>query len=575
MSSRENLWLRIHGNAEVPAVIAQHTSGFTFGEVASPVNTLASPSPIWSPNIPMIEPHHRVDITYPSLNTLQWKERPLIHTPFNASERYQPLPLINDSEIQRNTGRDLKDSSPFFSMCRASRERPAEGIVLCGDICKDIRELSGYIGVTTLNVLVYNTTEATRPFIRICSGTTFRQIDGARSDGRRDYNLPLEDFLALKDPSRWYQDIIHLIEMRDDRAARHVQTRLLEYVESRETDFVTELYDKFAASFKPKRQPYYDLYLYKDSLVASTKARASGLFKAKKACMLCKKSLNATTHIGISFPCDPEHVAGRSCVRDLCHASLPEDVRCPQCDMRLFDSKTLEHLNYGVLNGKFDDDPRFTEYENFEKSCADLDSDLPSRARDKPSFALLVNPQLFMAIWYRMIFFGSQEMSLLHVEAINAPEFKIIEATIEKHIQRVDGAQTNLRTLDWWLGLAIFQAFDVPFRAAGLDRYVNRYFPASAREEEFFRPGFQRFCERALNRTLRFLEMRTCECEIEKRLHAHGGRKYYNPAIYTNVWTQARSDTYFWQRTEEGRAYLAEFTAKKHRKESLVLELLT
>lgn len=573
MSSREDLWLRIYGNLELPAVIVQHTSGFTLCEVASPTNTIASP--VWSPNIPMLEPHHRVDITYPSLNTLQWKERPLLHTPFNAAERYQPLPLINDSEIQRITGRDLKDQSPFFSMRRASLERPAEGVVLCGDICKDMRELSTYVGVTTLNVLIYNTVEATRPWIRICSGTTFRQVDGARSDGRRDYNLPLSEFLALQNDSRWYQDIIHLIEMRDDRAARHVQTRLQEYVESREADFVTELYEKFAMSFRPKRQPDYDTYLSKASLLAAGKARSSSIFKPRRSCMLCKKSLNTSTHIGISFPCNQDHVAGRSCVRDLCHSSLPEEVKCPQCDVCLFDSQALQHLRFGVLDGTFENDPRFTEYENFERSCADLDSEVPSGRRDTPSFALVVNPQLFMAIWYRMIFFGSQEMSLLHVEAINAPEFKIIEQTIEKHIHRLDGTRASLRTLDWWLGLAIFQAFDVPFRAAGLDSYINRYFPISAREEEFFRPGFQRFCERALNRTLRFLEMRRCECPDEKRLHAHGGRKYYNPAMYNNVRTQARSDMYIWQRTEEGKTYLDEFTARKHRKESAVLELLT
>lgn len=573
MSSREDLWLRIYGNLDLPAVIVQHTSAFTLGEITSPTDTLASP--IWSPNISMLEPHHRVDITYPSLNTLQWKERPLLHSPFDAAERYQPLPLINDSEIQRNTGRDLKDQSPFFSLCRASLERPAEGVVLCGEICKDIRELSFYVGVTRLNVLIYNTVDATRPMIRICSGTTFRQVDGAKSDGRRDYNLPLQEFLALQDKSRWYQDILHLIEMRDDRAARHVQTRLQEYVESREPDFVTELYDKFATSFKPKRQPYYDTYLYKDSLLASAKARSSSLFKPKKACMLCGKSLNASTHIGIVFPCNPEHVAGRSCVRALCHSSLPEGVKCPQCAICLFNEKALDHLRFGVLDGKFEDDPRFTEYENFEKSCADLDQELPSKIRDKPSFVVTVDPQLFMAIWYRMIFYGSLEMSLLHVEAINAPEFKIIEETIDKHIYRLDGAQASLRTLDWWLGLAIFQAFDGPFRAAGLDRYINRYFPLSAREEEFFRPGFQRFCERALNRTLRFLEMRTCECKDEKRLHAHGGRQYYNPESHTNAWTQRRSEMYDWQRTEEGSAYLKEFTAKKHRKESLILELLT
>lgn len=569
-SSREDLWLRIYGNLELPAVIVQHTSGFTFGEAASPTDTIASP--VWSPNVPMIDPHHMVEVTYPSLNSLQWGERPLLHTPFNAAERYQPLPLINDSEVQRNTGRDLKDQSPFFSMCRASNERPIEGVTLCGDIFKDLREVSTFIGVTRLNILIYNTVEAARPMIRICSGTTFRQVGGGRSEGRRDYNLPLQEFLAAKSNSRWYQDIMHLIEMRDDRAARHVQARLQEYVDSRETDYVTELYDKFAMSFKSKRQPYYDVY-YKDSLLGREKKKSLRLFKSRLECMICNKPLSTSTHDGISFPC--EHVAGRSCVRDLCHSSLPEEVKCKQCSTSLFNSEALDHLRFGVLDGKFENDPRFTEYENFEKSCADLDKDLPSSDRDHPSFSLLVNPSLFMAIWYRMIFFGSQEISLLHVEAINAPEFKTIEETVDKHIQRLDGTKTTIRLLDWWLGLAIFQAFDGPFRAAGLDRYINRYFPTSVREEEFFRPGFQRFCERALNRTLRFLEMRTCECKDEKRLHAHGGRKYYNPAIYNNVWTKTRSETYFWQRTEEGKAYLAEFNAKKHRSESLVLALLT
>lgn len=574
-NSREDLYARIYGDVEVPPSVSEHSSGFTSSEVVSPTDTLASlASPTWSPAIPFIDPHHRISVTYPSLNILQWKERPLLHTPLNASERYQPLPLINDIEVQRNSGRDLKDQSPFFSMYRASFERPAEGVMLCGDICKDMRELSKYIGSTTLNALIYNTDEAAQPMIRICSGTTFRRVGGARSDGRKDYNLPLQEFLAKKSGARWYQDILHLIEMRDDRAARHVQIRLQEYIESRDPDHIAELYQKFAMSFKPKRQPYYDLYLYKDSLLAPDKTKPSSLFKSKKQCMICKKTLNSSTHVGIAFPCSPEHVAGRSCVRERCHSSLPEDVKCPQCNTCLFDSKALDHLRFGVLDGRFDNDPRFSEYENFEKSCADLDLDLPSRSRNMPSFGLIVNPPLFMAIWYRMIFFGSQEISLPHVEAINAPEFTILEQTIEKHIQRLDGVQTTTRILEWWLGLAIFQAFDGPFQAAGLGQYLSSRLPAFAREEEFFRPGFQRFCERAFIRTLRFLEMRTCRCEDEKRIHSHGGRRYYNPGMYTNVWTQTRAESFDWQRTVEGRAYLAEFTARQHRKEKEILPLL-
>lgn len=573
-NSREDLYVRIYGNVEVPTAISEHSSNFTFGEVASPTDSLASlASPLWSSNVPIIEPHHRIDVTYPALNSLQWKERPLLHTPLNAAERYEPLPLINDIEVQRNSGRDLKEQTPFFSMYPASLERPAEGVMLCGDICKDMRELSRYIGITTLNVLIYNTEETAQPWIRICSGTTFRRVGGARSDGRKDYNIPLQEFLAKRDHSRWYQDILHLIEMRDDRAARHVQIRLREYVDNRDADHVTELYQKFAASFKPKRQPDYDLYLYQDRFLASDRTKSTSLFKSKKQCMICKKSLNTSTHVGIAFPCSPEHVAGRSCVRELCHRSLPEHVQCPQCNVCLFDSQALDHLRFGVWEGRYEDDPRFTEYENFEKSCADLDMDVPSRSRHTPSFSLIVHPQLFMAIWYRMIFFGSLEMSLAHVEAISAPEFNILERAIEKHVRRLDGVQTTTRILEWWLGLAIFQAFDHPFHAAGLGKYLPRHLPTFAREEEFFRPGFQRFCERAFLRTLRFLELRTCTCEDEKRIHSHGGRMFYNPGLYTNVWTQERLESYDWQRTEEGRAYLGEFRAEKHRKEGEILLL--
>jgi hypothetical protein len=230
----------------------------------------------------------------------------------------------------------------------------------------------------------------------------------------------------------------------------------------------------------------------------------------------------------------------------------------------LFNDRALEHLNFNVIDGQFQIDPRFTPYENFEKSCLDLDLEVPLRMDN--SFTFTVNPPLFFGIWHRMVYFNSLETSLPHVDFINAPEFKIVEAILQTHVNRLDGAKTSLPVLNAWLNLAIYQAFEVTFKQSGQNRFISEDTPPIIMKQYFFRPGFPVFYERALNRTLRILQMRRCDCASQKDLHLHGGREFYNPERCIGEWTTQRSEVYFWQRSPEGQRYLSDFRAKLHSK---------
>lgn len=528
-----------------------------------------SSRPPWDPHTSTLDgPYHKVQIEYPLLNLLEEaEEKAVLYKPENASQRYQPLPLVLDEEVFLNAGREKGGESTFYTLYRANEEREMdEEGVYSGVLTVDVRELTKFVGVSYLMFVIFTTPRKGGLQVRVRLATVFREREGRERKEFRDYEMPLDEFLGLRNGECWWLDCLHLIAMKSDRATRHVQMKLYPSA-VQGVRGALELYKSFRNSFRPCRTPDFEVYLKN-----LTREARKGSKIGKGSCKICEKAFTTKEHgPAVAMLCCEKPVA-MTCLVGWCKEMVARSVlppfyptACPMCKKELFtDPRTLEHLKFGVVADSYSIDRRYSAWENFERSCADLDmqkAELEKRGRVK------IDAELLADVWVRMVEFGKvpQHEELGHLKLENCPEFAIYQAEFMKCVERLDGITAqSLAHLYTFLDGRIYSEFRHRFQQAGLDRYV----PPGARgswigkqlvQDTMFRDGFREYVGRLLNRTLRFLVLRRCEeCERERQFHWHGGREYYNPRMFGGV-SEARRKRGEWQRTREGRAFVRDF----------------
>jgi hypothetical protein len=503
----------------------------------------------------------------------------VLNKPYKSEKRYAPLPLIQDSTILANSGRDEVKSNSFFSVYEAvstdHTNSQIENINLFYDVKKAIRRH----GSTRLSAVLYVTPTKQGVQIRVRRRTYF-DWDGHNDYSQQDYNMSLETFLSARAAERWYHDILHLLAVKTDRAARHIRERLERLTDPEmEKPEVVEKYDKFMASFgKGKRRPNYEAYL--DHVLTNAKSRSSMFFKAK-VCIMCNKPLQGPRHKhnAVALPCNGKHLVGRSCISRCFDGQDPAEVQCPHCGKAIFTSPVLlDKLKFNITDGIFHNDPRFTRWENFERACSDLDL----RAASRSEYPITIHPHFLIKLWHTLVTEGTDGRTLPHLQPTRAPEFKILAEVVGFNLLHLEGVHTNLHTLDRWLRVKVFGEFRRRYLAAGLDRGLTSakrvWMSEGDLMREMFRSGFAGFVSQLLNRTLQFLECRACYCSdgLGKEVHWHGQRFYYNPKVIAALAMELTPDSQkviLWQRSVRGQAYLAEFHAEGKKKDGLVGKL--
>ncbi|KAF2169932.1 hypothetical protein M409DRAFT_51723 [Zasmidium cellare ATCC 36951] len=508
------------------------------------------------PNVSTLELHHTIRIDYPALEILtDPSERGVLHRPLNVQQRYQPLPLIADDDVYSHAGRDRAPATQFFSLYNAISDQPNRRD-LCRFLQSDVREVTKFHGKTRLSVVLYMTPNDLSLMFRVRRKTTYFLKDGYEDVESQDYNLPYDEFFAHQGESQWFQDILHLITMKDDRSARYVQFKLW-MLEAQDFPGAADLFDRFCRSWKPRRQPDYEVYL--SNLITETKRPSSLL--STKVCKVCRKSFSKS-HPPAALPCCNKLVA-KSCLVEWCQSfnsktlipnfSVPS---CPSCKTQLFtDPRTVEHLKFGMLADQYWIDKRFTQWENFERSCADLDKHHASRNNSQ----LTISPLALAMTWQNMLHGTTRHDDPAHLQPHRFPEFAIFEKEMFTHLRQLEGVTCIVSNLYRHLTTEIEREFKSRFRQNGMDLYL----PPGSRgwvgneqiRDLMWRDGFLEFVMRVLNRTLQFHQLRQCRCRIEAGVHWEGGRQFWNPDVYA----QRRSETYAsvlqWQNSGSGRSH--------------------
>lgn len=112
-------------------------------------------------------------------------------------------------------------------------------------------------------------------------------------------------------------------------------------------------------------------------------------------------------------------------------------------------------------------------------------------------------------------------------------EVGLLKDTIRSTFRSYDGVDWPTNLLYNTLIYNIRNRFLIEYRKMGLDntldftvRHALEKPHSPAVQEYTMQPGFYKFTQRLLNRTLQFYHLRRCECK-GGLVHMHGGRKFY------------------------------------------------
>ncbi|KAK4504212.1 hypothetical protein PRZ48_005128 [Zasmidium cellare] len=561
---RKRLWTHVYRTLEAPGEVRPDTdsSSRTIESIQSN-NSKFSNHPSPTPNVSTLELHHTIRLDYPALEILtDPSERGVLHRPLNVQQRYQPLPLIADDDVYSHAGRDRAPACQFFSLYRATSDQPS-GRNLCNLLHPDVREATKYHGKTRLSIVLYQTPQALSLMVRVRRRTTYFLRDGYEEKDLQEYNMTYEEFFAHQDESQWFRDILHLATMKDDRSARYVQFKLW-MSEAQGFPGAADLFDRFCQSWKPRRHPDYEIYL--KNLLTDAKRPSSLL--TTKSCKVCRKSFWGSNHSPATLPCCNKLVA-KSCLVEWCEAFnektlVPEFPMpwCPGCKSRLFiDPMTIQNLKFGVLADQYWVDKRYTQWENFERSCADLDKTHASKSKAW----LTINPIAFRMIWNNMVQSTTRHDEPPHLQPHLFPEFTIFENEMFTHLNRLEGIDSSIANLYDYLVNEIEREFRSRFRTNKMDLYLppgaRGWVGKEAVRDLMWRDGFTEFVSRVLNRTLQFHHLRQCRCRADREFHWEGGREFWNPELFEGRRTEGYERAVAWRGSKAGESYTDAFIA--------------
>jgi len=94
-----------------------------------------------------------------------------------------------------------------------------------------------------------------------------------------------------------------------------------------------------------------------------------------KACTMCTEAFGGGDCEPLRLQCG--QLVCRSCLEVWARSKPLEDLQCPFCSQEVLPAETLRALVFGLdRRGYYVFGTRFTAWENFERSCADLDCHL-------------------------------------------------------------------------------------------------------------------------------------------------------------------------------------------------------
>lgn len=524
----------------------------------------------WDGRADAFKQHHTIDIQYPSLDLLlEPNEEFLLNKPQNAHRRYAPFPLIRDGEIQRIAARDGLADNAFYSVYRCHQQEPdiSTRHLTSKDVFADLEEAIEFHGLTQLSAVVFRNTQRPDlgPLIRIRRSTRFRWKDVVDYN-ECTYDLSMRDFMAARGRPAWYQDLVHLIGIESDRAARFIALMLIRFKQTgRPREDLFEVYPKFLKSFERKPRWLED---YEEFLAHRVVPYKSSIMQRTPKCMHCKTDCSK----GVSLPCSAKHVIHWECLMDVCDHVEADKLGCGICHEGVFlDPEDVNKLKFNIHeDGIFYVDDRYTRWENFEKSCSDLDS---TRASSNETH-ITISRDFMIDLWQKFVDAGVEASIPEHLHHDRSDEYVLLEWEIDAQLTSLEGVSTAIWMFERWLKRRVFIRFRREFLKAGLDSSLSPSEQNNMRRHDFMRKilrkGWYDAYLRNLNRMLQFLSLRACECTAGhgKVYHTHGGRSFYSRQTVekeqANI-TPARQAIYQWQETPQAIEMMREFKRELRR----------
>ncbi|KAK5123000.1 hypothetical protein LTR85_003566 [Meristemomyces frigidus] len=451
-------------------------------------------------------PHHLTSLEYPSLDLLvENSEHPYFLPPLYDDRMYLPTDLIPNARVAANTSRSNESESSFFTFERANAGNSNPTPALMSDnrpavmrLIHDTRVFQHTIGKTQI---------------------FFVTFAAASGDHTRFYDFLVTDlFKAARTPNApmFVSSMVMLVERQNMRAITHVSLQL------ELQGFDDDLHQY---GFKPARQIEYAPLLR--ALLKPVKVQ--DLDVDDQACSICRDPYETTTHghyeSPVTLPCG--HIIGEICVSKWYNGNgemrFPADLSRPLCRQCPFSTNILKALEFGLTNGVYLEDARYTAYENFERSCADLDDaayDNDDQTEFTPRPAVTKQAMHFLLEGAKL----EEESSTPYcLQPARFPE-------TQKSMRRVDlispddpGAVAVNVFVNISTGLLLVRLLKdittpetVPFLGP----------PDGLMSQSVMRPGLGPFLHRLLSRAARFQRKRPCNCSAG--FHKHSLRTYYN-----------------------------------------------
>ncbi|KAK3676584.1 hypothetical protein LTR78_003358 [Recurvomyces mirabilis] len=487
----------------------------------------------------IFDPHHIVTIEYPDVELCGgWDDGEYVLDSDklalpgieDSEQRFEPRPLIQDRAVEAHSELSSLAENPFFSTLPAPTLTKREVMGLL----ENVNRFGDGDGLVRDMALV------TKTYGR--STLSCVSLSGERSSGHSESievdEVPMMIFhlsavLKHRNPSgeievdMKYEQLRSLMRGTTDRAVRHMELQLQ----------VGGL-NKTTSVWKAPRTPDYASELHNITRPIDT----SQMPASDRDCIVCADDLAGIGMEPLTLHCNEKHIICKSCLLKVLASKFPDDATCPYCRQAIFtERKSLDRLKFFVIDGAFLADPQYDAWENFIRSCADLDKVLAGHNDEK----VHVDEKLMLRIWEHLIegmLLESEDSTPLGLQPARMPECAILLQSIGAALHSLDGANVPVRSLYRLLLEDIARHFarimlgsSVVHTLSPDDQDVLIHQPQESLALIGFRPGFVEFFERMVSRMLQFVQLRVCNgcCwggfNAERGWHGHGLRMHYRP----------------------------------------------
>jgi len=257
-------------------------------------------------------------------------------------------------------------------------------------------EAEKFVGATTLEVITVRSRNPKKPDTMVCVRQRVVLYRNVPHETRGSLTWKDRFSLTYFEPLRsrvrqpcWWHLLDDLFYRRTDVAAQHVAQHIAEHGPN--TDSLFEIEDTKSDQWQaPQRIDF-------DFAMQQAPALAEDCEEEDRDCIICRFEAQDAVVLN---KCQHHRFCREHITEWLNHLG-PEKARCALCQRNALSPEEVPDVQFGLLNGVYHADPRYSDFENFERSCADLDEHLAENAKtgevDWPSEALAHAWELLVA----------------------------------------------------------------------------------------------------------------------------------------------------------------------------------